>query len=83
VIAHVDSGEKAMPRIHGGHPMFARVCARLSPAMEQGVGDHRRRLLAGLAETGYRGRSRYRDEPSPTWTAYFSVSVVAPVAAFQ
>ena len=33
------------------HPVFARLYARLSPAMEQGVGGYRRRLLAGLDGT--------------------------------
>ncbi len=33
------------------HPVFARLYARLSPAMEQGVGGYRRRLLAGLSGT--------------------------------
>jgi ubiquinone/menaquinone biosynthesis C-methylase UbiE len=32
------------------HPVFARVYARLAPAMDrQGAGEHRQRLLAGLA----------------------------------
>jgi SAM-dependent methyltransferase len=31
------------------HPLFARWYARLSQAMEQGVGDYRDELLAGLA----------------------------------
>ncbi len=30
------------------HPVFARLYARLTPAMEQGVGEYRRRLVAGL-----------------------------------
>ncbi len=33
------------------HPVFARLYARLTPAMEQGVGEYRRRLLAGLRGT--------------------------------
>ena len=40
-----------MPRTHVGHPIFARVSARLSPAMEEGIAEHRRRLLAGLRGT--------------------------------
>ncbi len=33
------------------HPVFARLYAPLSPAMEQGVGEYRRRLLGGLRGT--------------------------------
>jgi len=33
------------------HPVFARLYALLTPAMEQGVGEYRRRLLAGLRGT--------------------------------
>src|SRR4051794_18407633 len=32
-----------------GHPIFARFYARASLAMERGVAEHRRTLLAGLA----------------------------------
>lgn len=31
------------------HPIFARCYALVSPAMERGVAEHRRRLLAGLS----------------------------------
>jgi ubiquinone/menaquinone biosynthesis C-methylase UbiE len=38
------------PSIGKRHPIFARVYARISPAMDaQGAVDHRRALLAGLA----------------------------------
>jgi ubiquinone/menaquinone biosynthesis C-methylase UbiE len=33
------------------HPVFARLYARLTPAMERSVGEHRRRLLSGLSGT--------------------------------
>ena len=39
------SASATVPR----HPLFARWYARLSQAMEQGVGDYRDELLAGLA----------------------------------
>ena len=43
---------QAMPRRSDvGHPVFARLYAHLSPAMEQGVGGYRRQLLAGLSGT--------------------------------
>jgi ubiquinone/menaquinone biosynthesis C-methylase UbiE len=34
-----------------GHPIFARVYARTSQAMERGIGRHRDQLLAGLSGT--------------------------------
>ncbi len=40
-----------MPRARVGHPIFARVYARLSRPMEQVISEHRRRLLAGLKGT--------------------------------
>ena len=40
-----------MARVRVGHPLFARAYARLSPAMERGIAEHRRRLLAGLRGT--------------------------------
>jgi ubiquinone/menaquinone biosynthesis C-methylase UbiE len=33
------------------HPIFARLYARTSPAMERGIGRHRDQLLAGLSGT--------------------------------
>ncbi len=40
-----------MQRGRAGHPLFARLYARLSPAMERGIAQHRRRLVAGLRGT--------------------------------
>ena len=38
-----------MPKTRVSHPIFARVYASVSPAMDRGgAADHRRRLLAGL-----------------------------------
>jgi ubiquinone/menaquinone biosynthesis C-methylase UbiE len=38
-----------MPMARGSHPLFARVWARASVALERGVARHRHELLAGLS----------------------------------
>ena len=46
--------KRTQPRpVH--HPLFARVYARVGHLMDAEIGDHRRRLLAGLAGRGLEG----------------------------
>ncbi|MGW5672436.1 SAM-dependent methyltransferase, partial [Micromonospora sp. NPDC003776] len=52
------------------HPVFARLFARASVAMDRaGAAAHRRRLVAGLrgrvVEVQQRGRARHRLRPDP------------------